>query len=108
VIITRNRAYHADGCQITHSLSAALSLAEENGETEAFICGGSQIYQEGLGLADRLNLTRVHTRVKADVYFPEMDLQDWVKIFAEPIAADAKHPYAFTFFCYQKKHQHAT
>ena len=59
VIITRDMFYAVSDCLITHSIDEALSLAEANGEEEAFIIGGGQIYEQTAELWDKLYLTEV-------------------------------------------------
>jgi dihydrofolate reductase len=97
VIITRDRSYRAEGCLVAHSLKEALSIARERGETEAFVCGGAEVYKEALALADRIYLTEVRARVEADTFFPEWERDDWVAVESTAHDADEKNQYAFSF-----------
>jgi dihydrofolate reductase len=55
------------------NLESAIHKAEQEGETELFVAGGSQIYAQALPIANRLYLTLVHldTPVAGDAYFPD-------------------------------------
>lgn len=97
VIITRDPEFKAEGCAVCHSLPAAIELARANGETEVFICGGAEIYQQSIALADRLYLTFVDAKVTADTFFPEFDLQSWSELESIFHPADEKNEFAFTF-----------
>ena len=67
IVITRNPEYEAAGCLVVHSLQAALDIARESGEDEAFITGGREVFAQALETADRIYLTRVHMRRLSDV-----------------------------------------
>jgi dihydrofolate reductase len=97
IVITRNRRYAAEGCLIAGSLKAALAIAKKRGETEAFIAGGGQIFAQTLPLANRIYLTLVHTVVETDVFFPEVDLTEWVETesFQYSPNDDNQFPYSF-------------
>jgi len=77
IIVTRNPNYRAEGCQVVHSLDDALALAERQGDSEAFVIGGAEIFAQALPIADRMYLTRVHTIVEADTFFPEFEAGEW-------------------------------
>ncbi len=71
VIITRQKGYKVPGCIVVHSLDEALSKAREIEDSEIFIIGGGQIYEQSIGLADRVYLTVVHTQATGDTFFPD-------------------------------------
>ena len=78
IIITRNTNYQADGCIIVNSITDALAVAKANGDEEAFIIGGGQIYWLSLPMLDRLYITEIDVEVPdGDVFFPEVDFTEW-------------------------------
>ena len=77
VVITRKKDYQAEGCDVVHSLNEALELARANGETEAFVAGGAEIYAQALPQADRMYYTRVLAEVEADTFFPDFKEDEW-------------------------------
>jgi len=103
IIITRNLGFRAEGCQVVHSLDEALHVAEEKGDPEVFVIGGGEIFTQALPRADRIYLTIVHTRVPADVFFPEYDPSRWEIIETEKMEADQDNQYAHTFMILNKK-----
>ncbi len=103
VIITRNLFFMSTGCLVTHSLEEALQLARENGEHEAFIIGGAQIYELALPIIDRLYLTEVDIEAEGDILFPELDFNDW-RITSEDVhPADEKNQYGYAFKVLERK-----
>ncbi|KKR32178.1 MAG: Dihydrofolate reductase, partial [Candidatus Falkowbacteria bacterium GW2011_GWF2_39_8] len=57
VIITRDKNFKVDGCIVIHSLQEALDLVKN--ESEAFIIGGGNIYEQAMPFADRIYLTKI-------------------------------------------------
>jgi len=70
VVVTRNPSLSPEGCLIAGSVKEAIAVAQANGETEAFVIGGGDIYAQALDVADRIYLTQVHAEVDADSFFP--------------------------------------
>ena len=101
VIITRQKDYEApEGCIVVPSLEKAIEICPKN--EEVFIIGGGEIYKQSINIADKVELTRVHTEVEADTFFPEIDLEKWKVVFEEQHSKDEKHAFDFTFLTYQK------
>jgi dihydrofolate reductase len=97
VVITRQPDYAAPGCQVVVSLEQALELASGEGESEAFIGGGAQIYQMAMEVVQRIYLTSVHADVPADTFFPQFDESEWTMRESQEYGADENNEYAFTF-----------
>ena len=97
IVVTRDRNYEAEGCDLSHSLEDAIDLARERGESEAFICGGAEIYAQSIDVADRMYLTFVDAEVAADTFFPEFDEREWRERESFDQPADEKNQYPFTF-----------
>ena len=97
IVVTRDRNYKAEGCDLAHSVEDAINLARERGESEAFICGGAEIYARSIDVADRMYLTSVDAEVAADTFFPEFDEREWSERASFYQPADEKNQYPFTF-----------
>ena len=102
IVVTRNTEYQLEGCLVADSVATALVLAEANGESEAFIGGGTGIYREALPATDRLYLSRIHAEFQVDTYFPEFDMLNWTQISEKYHPADEKNPHPFTFYIYER------
>lgn len=96
LIITRQKDYQVpDGCIVVPSLEKAVEISPKN--EEVFIIGGGEIYKQSIDIADKVELTRVHTSVEADTFFPEINPEKWDIIFEEHHEKDEKHAFDFTF-----------
>ena len=71
IIITRNKNYQAEKCEICYSIDDAIKLGKEQDNKEMFIIGGGSIYRQTIDIVDKLYLTVVNDAPKADTYFPD-------------------------------------
>jgi dihydrofolate reductase len=101
IIISRNKDYVAEGCEVFTSLQDALIACQ--GETEIFIMGGAQIYEQALAIADKLYITEVDTEViGADAFFPQWDKNIWQEASREAHKADEKNSFDYAFVIFTK------
>jgi dihydrofolate reductase len=95
IVISRNDTLEIPGCIVVYSFEEAVEKAREE-DDEIFVVGGGQIYALALPWADRLELTRVHTDIEGDTFFPDLP-PGWDVVFEEHHEADDRHRYPFTF-----------
>lgn len=103
IIVTRQKNFDAPGCLVVHTIDEAIALARDNGEQEAMIIGGAEIYKLALPSADRLYLTEIKAKVDGDVRFPYFDRGEWKEVSRVPHEKDERHKYAFDFVMYERK-----
>lgn len=101
VVITRQHGWKKENVIKANSLQSALSLCGTN--TEIFIIGGAQIFSEALSLADKIYLTHIHYTFDGDVFFPELNEDNWETTFNELHKADEKNPFDYSFINYERK-----
>ena len=100
IVITRQSGFSAEGCDVVGSPAAALAVAAD--VAEIMIIGGSQIYGLFLLKAERLHVTRVHTEIDGDAFFPTIDENEWALISSESHDAGDKNQFAFDFQTYER------
>jgi len=101
VIITRNPYFKAEGCIVVNSLKEAIEVAKN--DESPFIIGGAQIYDQAIDIVDQLDITEVHHKFDADVYFPKIDLTIWKESKREFFKADEKNKFNYSFVSYIRK-----
>lgn len=102
IVISRGQDYPAPGAEVVTSLDAALAAAARGHANEAFVIGGAEIFREALPRADCLYVTLIDARIDGDVYFPDLDADDWREVECDTRAPDEKNPYQLTFKLYEK------
>jgi len=104
VVVTRQGDFKAEGCIVVNSIEEGIETAKNNGDAEAFIIGGGEIYKQSLelGLVDKMYITRIHADFDGDVFFPEYDQEKWIEISREENHPDDRNPHSFTFLVLEK------
>lgn len=103
IVITRKENWQADKAIVVQSLEEALAAAAATDAREAFIVGGGEVYRQTLPLATKVYLTRVHTVIEGDTFFPELPPAEWALLSQLDFTADEKHAYAYSFQVWQRK-----
>jgi dihydrofolate reductase len=96
IIVTRQKDFAVEGAVVVHSIAEGLKLAKEQ-EEQVFVIGGADIFKQAIPQVDTLFLTIVHAEVEGDVFFPELEPDEWQEVERERHEADEKHAYAFSF-----------
>jgi dihydrofolate reductase len=94
VVVTRDRAYRADGVTVVHDTDAALSAAREaaalTGAPSVAVIGGGTLYEAFLPAADRLLITHVDAEPDGDTRFPAIDPAVWTCVSREALPRGEK------------------
>jgi dihydrofolate reductase len=102
IVITRDPFFIADGIVVVHSIEEALQYAQDQGETEAMIIGGGEIYRQSAHYWDRIYYTEVDIEPEGDIFFEIPNPEQWKLVWSEAHQADAKNEYDYTFKRYEK------
>lgn len=110
VVLTRNAEYEVNGGEVVSSLEQALDLAQNNGETEAFIIGGGEVYRLALesGRLTKMYITHLNASFEADTFFPKFEASDWTSKVLVEHSADEKNKYNFTIVEYTRTNTEST
>ena len=103
VVITRDPYFVSTGCVVVHSIEEALQVAHDNGETEAFIIGGGEIYKQAMPYVQKLYISEVDVEVEGDVFFPEIDKSEWDVVSEEHFPFNERNAFSFTVRVYERK-----
>jgi dihydrofolate reductase len=100
IVITDDPDDQFEGCFMVYSIEAALALC--NRLEENFVIGGASVYRQFLPLTDRLYLTKVHKDFDGDVFFPNVNYDNWKLISEENYPPDEKNDFAYSFLIYDR------
>ena len=94
LVLTRNPAWRAAGCETVASFDAAVASA---GDSTLFVIGGAEVFSACWPMIGRVELTEVHTDAEGDIRLTGFDRRQWREIFREEHAVDPRHAYPFSF-----------
>jgi dihydrofolate reductase len=97
IVITRQKNWKADGVKVVKSLDQGIIVAAETDAREAFVIGGGEIFNQSIQRAQKIFLTRVHTVIEGDTFFPEVNEKHWKLMSNLDFEADEKHAFAYSF-----------
>ena len=103
-VLSRDLTLVAQGAVLATSLDAALVFARNDaikrGTDEIMVIGGSDIFSATMPVAERLEITHVHTSPDGDVLFPPIDLEIWQEMSREDHYAGPDDDADFTLATY--------
>ena len=90
IVVSRDPSFKPDGVIVARRLDAALDAARDDaqkrGVDEIVVIGGTDIFVQTMPLADRMEITHVHSHPAGDTYFPPIDKGQWRAV------ARSRHP----------------
>jgi len=98
IVISRNKNLQISGVEIVSSLDDAICLAKS--EDEVFIIGGEQIYEIALPIATNMFITKVHSTIEGDAFFPNFDENQWKKLTQNDL--ESEEGIKFSFISYER------
>lgn len=101
IVISRNKEYSNEQVMVVHTMNEALAIAKD--DSQPFIIGGGEIYAIAMEIADKIELTRVHSQFEADTFFPPIPGEQWQLVQKEFHDIDERHLYPFTYLTYIRK-----
>ena len=103
IVISRNTEWNADGTFSVQTLEQAIELSNQLQVKELFIIGGAEIFNTSLPLAKRIYLTRIHQDFDGDVFFPNVNEENWKMISNRDCQPDEKNAFAHSFQVWERK-----
>jgi dihydrofolate reductase len=101
IIITHNREYKAEGCEVVNSIDEALNLTQA--DEEVMVIGGASFYEQTLPMIDRLYITKVDGEHEGDAYFPSFNEEQFIEISRETHLPDDKNQHTYHFIVLDRK-----
>jgi dihydrofolate reductase len=95
IVLSRDPAYRAPGCEVVESLQTAIDRV--GAEDELMVIGGAVLFWQTLPMAERIYLTRVRAWPEGDVRFPPIDAMEWETLDVVEHPADALNAFACSF-----------
>lgn len=101
IILTKQKDFTFNGCEIAHSIDDVFKLCKN--EQEVFIFGGEQIYSMFLPYIEKIYMTKIHHEFEGDTFFPEVNVEEWNEVSVIKGVTNNKNPYEYYFHIYERK-----
>ena len=105
-LIVSNTIKEINGAELFKSTEDAINKAKElcinKNLDEIIIIGGGYLFRDTLSITNKLVLTKVDCNIEGDVFYPEIDLNEWKKLSSENFKKDSDNDYDFTVITYEK------
>jgi dihydrofolate reductase len=99
IVLSRQEGYEAIGATVVHSIEEAEGVAIG---LRLFVIGGGEMFKATIELATSLHITRIHTTLDGDTYFPEFDTLHWALTDSAQRPADGENCHDLTFELWSK------
>jgi dihydrofolate reductase len=93
IVVTRSRAFAAEGAVVVHSFDEALAQAKKENPAEIMVIGGAEIFAAAMSRVTRIHLTEIHAAPQGDVRFPSFAPQQWRESAREDRVQGLAHSY---------------
>lgn len=81
IVVSKNQNFNYNNSDsdvvIEHDLDYVLSFYQGIKGKDLYVCGGSEIYQQALPLAERLIVSKMKFSATGNVYFPKVNWDDF-------------------------------
>ena len=99
VALTRQNV-EIPGFTVCHSPEEAMELAKT--ADRAMVIGGGSVYKQMLPYCDLAYITKVHTTIQCDTYFPNLDeMEEWY--LAETMMSGEENGIGYEMLLYKRK-----
>ncbi len=101
-IVVSSKLTEQPDLSIFSNLSKAIKYANniDSKANEIVIIGGAGIFHDSIKLINKLVMTRINCSIDGDVYYPEINLNEWQLLDQCHHNKDDQHMYDFTIETY--------
>ena len=104
--VVSNTIDEIEGAFVFNSIDSAINNAKDYCDKknldEIVIIGGGFLFRDTVSITNKLVLTRVDCEIKGDVYYPEIDLNNWTEIESRSFLKDLDNDYNFIVSTYER------
>ena len=100
IVMSRDHAFIAPECEVVHGLEELYGLV---GKRECMVIGGAEIYRLCLPLCRRIHLTLVQAEPEGNVFFPDLDEDEWQQDMSEKHPGDERDDYGMEFWDWKRR-----
>lgn len=92
IILTKDKSFQINGCLTVNSVEQVLT---EYSDQEVFVIGGAETFRQFLPYTNIIYLTRIEHSFEGDVYFPEVNWDEWEIVSFEQKTSETGYKLSF-------------
>ena len=100
IVLSKTRGLNTDAIKVISDISEIKDYIES--AEEHFVIGGQAIYALLMPLASKLYITRIYQDFEGDVFFPEVNEEEWKLVSTEKGIRDEKNDYEYEYLIYER------
>ena len=101
VLTDKEEDCDSDQVEFIYSMDDIKKYAKD--EEENFVIGGASMYRQLMPYCNKMYVTEIDKEFDGDVYFPEIDKEEWKEIERKKGLTDEKNPYVYEYVTYVRK-----
>lgn len=101
IVITSRALDFEEGSRLVVRNHLVNALYEFGNDTELFVIGGSQVFQEALPYVTRIYVTQIDEEFEGDTFF-HFNEEEWKLVTRIRGLKDEKNPYSYQYLVYEK------
>ncbi len=107
IVVTRDPLLRSEGAIVAGNWFAALAearrCAQARGVSEIMVIGGTTVFADALGSAQRIYKTEVHGSPEGDALFPAIDWTQWEERSREELPQSPRDDFTATLIVLERK-----
>ena len=101
VLTDKEEICDSDQVEFIYSMDDIKKYQET--EEENFVIGGASMYKQLMPYCNKMYVTEIDKEFDGDVYFPEIDKEEWQEVSREKGLTDEKNPFVYDYVTYVRK-----
>lgn len=101
VLTDKEEACDSDQVEFIYSMDDIKKY--EDDDEENFVIGGASMYRQLMPYCNKMYVTEIDKEFDGDVFFPEIDKEEWKEIERRKGLTDEKNPYVYDYVTYVRR-----
>ncbi|MBP3595987.1 MAG: dihydrofolate reductase [Clostridia bacterium] len=102
IVLSTNKEYTIDNENVEVVYNISDLEKYQNDLEEHFVIGGAKIYSLLMPFVEKMYITKINENFEGDVYFPNINKNEWKEVFKEKGKRDEKNDFDYEYINYER------
>ena len=103
IVLTDIKGETSNNEQLEYVYTMDDIIKYKDGEEENFVIGGASMYRQLMPYCNKMYVTEIDESFDGDVFFPEIDKDEWMEEERITGIKDEKNPYTYDYVTYVRR-----